>query len=138
MQTNDTGDIEALDKLNFDFIRSVQDSDARWFDRNLDADFVNSNPDGTLSERAAFIDFIGRPCAVRNLKFEDVRIRLLGDSAIIHARTVYLKPDGQPGSGRYTDVWMRREGRFLENVGSKRPRARPHHQGVLKRDAGLG
>jgi RimJ/RimL family protein N-acetyltransferase len=35
-------------------------------------------------------------------------------------------------------VGMRREGHFLENVGSKRPRARPHHQGVLKRDTGSG
>lgn len=106
------GDLEALEKLNLNYIRSVQASDARWFDENLDADFVNSNPDGTLSERAAFVAFIGRPCTVTNLKCADVRIRLLGDSAIIHARTAYLKPDGQPGAGRYTDLWMRREGRW--------------------------
>jgi hypothetical protein len=108
-----TRDHDALEQLNLNFIRSVQESDARWFEQNLDADFVNSNADGTLSERAAFIAFIARSCPVSNLKCEDVRIRLLGDAAIIHGRTAYLKPGGQPGAGRYTDVYMRREDRWL-------------------------
>jgi len=42
-----------------------------------------------------------------------VRIRVLGDVAIIHARTTYAKPGGQAGAGRYTDVWQRRQGRWL-------------------------
>lgn len=114
MPAQDTmGDHAALEQLNLNYIRSVQESDARWFEQNLDADFVNSNPDGTLSERAAFIAYIARPCPVRNLSCDDVRIRVLGDSAIIHARTVYQKSDGQPGLGRYTDVWMRRDARWL-------------------------
>jgi ketosteroid isomerase-like protein len=112
MQAISMTDLEALDALNFDFIRSVRESDTRWFEQNLDADFVNSNPDGSLSERAEFISFIAKPCQVKNLKCEDVLIRPLGDSAIIHARTAYLKPDGQPAAGRYTDIWMRREGRW--------------------------
>ena len=37
----------------------------------------------------------------------------MGDFAIIHARTSYMLPDGKPGSGRYTDVWARRDGRWL-------------------------
>ena len=36
-----------------------------------------------------------------------------GEVAILRARTTYVKPDGQPGAGRYTDVWARREGRWL-------------------------
>jgi ketosteroid isomerase-like protein len=50
---------------------------------------------------------------VQRLAAEDVRIRILGDTAIIHARTVYRKPDGQAGKGRYTDIWMRSGGRWL-------------------------
>jgi ketosteroid isomerase-like protein len=107
------GDHETLEQLNLNFIRSVGESDARWFEENLDADFVNTNADGTLSERAAFITFIGRPCTVTKLKCEDVKIRILGDVSIIHARTAYIKPDGQPGAGRYTDVWLKRGGRWL-------------------------
>jgi hypothetical protein len=42
-----------------------------------------------------------------------VKIRLMGDFAIIHARTTYMLPDGRSGSGRYTDVWVRQQGRWL-------------------------
>ena len=37
----------------------------------------------------------------------------MGDFAIIHARTSYTHADGRPGSGRYTDIWARRDGRWL-------------------------
>jgi hypothetical protein len=39
-------------------------------------------------------------------------IRILGDFAIIHARTTYMNPDGTQGSGRYTDDYQFRDGRW--------------------------
>ena len=39
--------------------------------------------------------------------------RLMDDFAIIHARTVFTRPDGSAGGGRYTDVWAKRGGRWL-------------------------
>jgi ketosteroid isomerase-like protein len=74
---------------------------------------LNSNADGTLVDRAGFLRQIAPPCPVSNLQAEDVRIRLLGDLAIIHARTTYGRPDGRPAVGRYTDVWQLRQGRWL-------------------------
>lgn len=32
---------------------------------------------------------------------------------MLHAGFRYDKPDGSAGTGRYTDVWARREGRWL-------------------------
>jgi len=106
-------DLETLEALNGNYIRSVQVSDVRWFEQNLAQDFLNSNPDGSLVERAGFLAQIARPCAISNLACEDVRIRVLGDVAIIHGRTTYRKADGQPGEGRYTDVWSRHQGGWL-------------------------
>jgi ketosteroid isomerase-like protein len=106
-------DKAALADVNRHYIRSVQESDTRWFDANLAPEFTNGNPDGTFSDRAAFLAFIGKPCPVSNLCAEDVRIQTVGDVGIIHARTAYTKPDGQPGSGRYTDIWLRRQGSWL-------------------------
>lgn len=103
-------DDKLLDDLNTHYIRAIRDSDTRWFDENLDADFVNTNADGTLSSREAFIAFIGKPCAVGNLQCEDVSVRIIGDAGIVRARTAYMKPDGQPGKGRYTDIWLKRGG----------------------------
>lgn len=106
-------DLEILRELNLNYIRSVSESDVRWFGDNLAEDFMNSNPDGSLVDRAAFLKQIAPPCPVANLGVEDVRIRILDETAIIHARTTYVKPGGQPGLGRYTDVWMRRQGRWV-------------------------
>jgi ketosteroid isomerase-like protein len=106
-------DVALLEQLNRNYIRSVQESDVRWFDENLTQDFLNSNPDGTLVDRAGFLAQIARPVTIAELKADDVRIRALGDTAIIHARTTYRKPDGQAGAGRYTDIWQRRSTRWL-------------------------
>jgi ketosteroid isomerase-like protein len=116
MQTtvlSQASDLETLERINANYIRSVQESDARWFGENLAQDFLNSNPDGSLVERAEFLAQIARPCALSSLECEDVRIRIFGDIAIIHGRTTYRKADGQPGAGRYTDVYSRRRGRWL-------------------------
>jgi len=106
-------DHDILTALNTDYINSVQHSDVKRFDEILSADFFCSNPDGSLLGRAAFLTQTAKPVAIKNLRAEDVLIRLMGDTAIIHARTAYTKPDGTPGGGRYTDVWMRRNGRWL-------------------------
>ena len=115
MQTHapTTADHDTLVTLNRDYIRSVQTSDIRRFDELLAPDFRCSNPDGSLVDRRAFLEQTARPVSVRNLEALDVDIRLMGDFAIIHARTAYVRPDGSPGAGRYTDVWARRDGRWL-------------------------
>ena len=48
-------DIDILRQLNADYIRSVQMSDGRRFDELLADDFLNSNPDGSLVDRAQFL-----------------------------------------------------------------------------------
>lgn len=106
-------DIDILQELNGGYMKSVQTSNVRWFERNLAEDFLNSNPDGSLVDRAGFIKQIARPATISNLEARDVRIRIIGDIAIIHGRTTYAKADGQAAAGRYTDVWARRQGRWL-------------------------
>ena len=106
-------DLETLLDLNRDYIRSVQTSDVRRFDEILAEDFLCSNPDGSLIDRAAFLVQTERPVSISGLEAHDVDVRLMGDVAIIHARTTYVRPDGGIGAGRYTDVWARRQGRWL-------------------------
>ena len=106
-------DQATLDALNREYIRSVSEADVRWFDAHLSEDFVNSNPDCSRLDRAGFLAQIGRGSTVKNLDIEDVVIRELGDVALIHARTTYVKADGQPGAGRYTDVWARQGARWV-------------------------
>lgn len=106
-------DLQTLQQLNRDYIDSVQHSDVRRFDEILAADFYCSNPDGSLVDRAAFLTQTARPVTISGLEAQEVKIRIIGDCAIIHARTSFKLASGQPAGGRYTDVWVRQGGRWL-------------------------
>lgn len=106
-------DLDTLLALNADYIRSVQTSDVRRFDEILADDFLCSNPDGSLIDRAAFLKQAAIPVKISDLAADDVNVRIMGDVAIIHARTTYTGPDGRRGGGRYTDIWRREHGRWL-------------------------
>lgn len=112
-ETAARSDLDALLALNDDYIRSVQNSDLRRFGEILADDFLCSNPDGSLVDKAGFLAQTARPATVRGLSAEDVKVRVLGDIAIIHARTRYTTAEGERRNGRYTDVWARRDGRWL-------------------------
>ena len=106
-------DIDELTELNRGYVASVQNSDVKRFDEILADDFYCSNPDKSLVDRAGFLRQTAVPVTIKNLEAHDVKIRLMGDFAIIHGRTSYTTPDGQQAAGRYTDCWARRNGRWL-------------------------
>jgi ketosteroid isomerase-like protein len=108
-----SNDIDELTKLNKDYVNSVQNCDVKRFDEILAPDFYCTNPDKSLVDRAAFLKQTAIPVNIRGLKAEDVRIRMLGDFAIIHAQTSYTTPDGQQAHGRYTDCWVKQNGKWL-------------------------
>jgi ketosteroid isomerase-like protein len=106
-------DIDELASLNRDYVNSVQNSDVQRFDEILAAEFYCTNPDKSLVDRAGFLKQTAVPVSIKNLAAHDVKIRVLGDFAIIHAGTNYTTADGQPAHGRYTDCWARQNGRWL-------------------------
>jgi ketosteroid isomerase-like protein len=106
-------DTDELLALNRDYLHSVEHSDAARFDEILAEDFLCSNPDGSLIDRATFLERIRQPTTISHLEASDVRLRIMGDFAIVHARTSFTMPDGRRASGRYTDVWARRDGSWL-------------------------
>jgi ketosteroid isomerase-like protein len=93
-------DLDELTALNRDYVASVQNCDVKRFDQILADDFYCSNPDKSL-------------VTIRNLIADEVKIRVMGDFAIIHGRTSYTTADGQQAFGRYTDCWARQNGRWL-------------------------
>jgi ketosteroid isomerase-like protein len=106
-------DLAVLLELNQDYIRSVQSSDVTRFQEILADDFLCSNPDGSLVDKTGFLGQIAPPVQISNLEAHGVTVRIMGDVAIIHARTTYTTADGREASGRYTDVWARRQGRWV-------------------------
>jgi ketosteroid isomerase-like protein len=112
-QSSRPDDLELLTRLNADYITSVQKGDVKRFNEILADDFLCSTADGSLVDRKRFLELTAQPVTIRDLKAHDVNIRLMGDIAIVHAATSYTTADGRPSSGRYTDVWARRGGRWL-------------------------
>ena len=105
-------DVAALLALNDDYIRSVQTSDVRRFQEILADDFLCSLPDGSQIDRTAFLAHTAAPAQISDLQAHDVNVRVLGDFALVHARTTFTT-GGRPGAGRYTDAWARRGGRWV-------------------------
>jgi len=108
-----SNDLDDLTALNKDYVDSVLHSDVKRFDEILAPEFYCSNPDKSLVDRAAFLKQTAQPVAIKNLRVHDVKIRLMGDFAIIHAATSYTTPDGKEEGGRYTDCWARQNGKWL-------------------------
>jgi len=105
-------DLETLTRLNADYIGAVRASDVKRFEQLLARDFLCTTSDGSLLDRTQFLEATARPFTLRNLEAHDVNVRIIGDTAIVHARTTFTLPGGAPGTGRYTDVWAKREGRW--------------------------
>ena len=106
-------DRATLEKLNHEYVRSVQERDVAWFEANLSADFMNTASDGSLADRATFLAQIAKGTGVSKIAEEEVLIRINGDTAIIHAATAFTTDAGTTGRGRYTDIWQKQSGRWL-------------------------
>ena len=83
--TNTKSDLEILTQLHADFVVSAQNGDVRRFEQILAEDFMASQPDFLLRDKKQFLDMMAAPRPFTELKADEVRIRLLGDFAIIHA-----------------------------------------------------
>ena len=108
-----SNDLDELSVLNRDYVASVQNCDVERFDQILAQDFYCTNPDKSLVDRAGFLKQTAVPVTIRNLIADAVKIRVMGDFAIIHGRTSYMTADGKQAYGRYTDCWARQNGRWL-------------------------
>ena len=111
------GDLPAMDdelttlgELNDDYLESVKMGDVDRFREILADDFLCSSADGSVLDKAQFLDLTAGPRSLRYLGATDIRIRLFGDVAIIHAATTFTTMEGREGRGRYTDVWAKRDG----------------------------
>ena len=106
-------DLDELTVLNRDYVASVQNGDVKRFDEILAQDFYCTNPDKSFVDRAAFLKQTALPVKIRHLIEQDVKIRVMGDFAVIHGQTSYLDPEGKQAYGRYTDCWARQNGTWL-------------------------
>jgi ketosteroid isomerase-like protein len=108
-----TDHLETLEALNRGYLLAAEKSDVAWYTEHLAEDYRATNPDGSFVDKAGFLARIGRPHTFTSFRAPEVRIQRVGDLALIHASFEDTRPDGGHGRGRYTDIWQRRDGRWL-------------------------
>ncbi len=108
----DAADRRTIEELNRQYLRAGEHGDVDWYREHLADDFLGSAVDGSVADKTAFLQRIGQRRAGSGFAAHDVRIRFVGELALVHAGFSCTKPDGRPGSGRYTDIYARRDGRW--------------------------
>jgi ketosteroid isomerase-like protein len=104
--------VARLHRLNADYIRAFVESDVAWYDENLSDDFTCSLADGRRIGKEEFLEQVAAGPGVTDVSYDEIDVRPLGEVALVHGVTHYVR-DGARASTRYTDVWRRREGRWL-------------------------
>lgn len=105
--------LEILTPLNADYLASDQNGDVQRYGQILAEDFMSSLPDFLLRNKKQFLEMMTAPRPFTELRMDHVRIRLLGNLAIIHSHATFRTKDGVLRQGRYTDDWQRRDGKWF-------------------------
>jgi hypothetical protein len=111
-------DQAVLSDLNQRYVESYATGNTAFFDRILASDFRETSPDGTILNRVEFLSKIEGKAQESSSSIEieadDVEVRIFGDTAIVHARSVVTLPDRSTiTGGRYTDIYSRIDGEWL-------------------------
>lgn len=109
-------DTPVLLALNEQYVAAFRHADVAWYGAHLAPDYVMVAGDGSLLDRAATLTRFAQPTfatAMRSFPVGKVSVRRFDDVALIHAENDYVLKDGRRGVSRYTDIWHKREGRWL-------------------------
>ena len=109
---------QALGQLEDDWAKAIEAHDTAFFVRVVATDFQGTQDSAKTFGRAEVIkDAADTSVQLRDLHDQDRRIRILGDgtAGVVTGQSLWTVEKGQhPGaySGRYTEVWELREGRW--------------------------
>lgn len=101
------GDQTQLTRLTQVCVDAVTQGNTLWLNARLRHDFVRSNADAGRWDRTTFLKNAAFSEGLTGLVLDDIRVRVFGESAIVHSRANFNTTDGKPSVGRYTHVWER-------------------------------
>jgi hypothetical protein len=107
-------DDQVLRALNAGYVRAFLDSNVAWYDVHLAPDYLVVFGDGTFHDKGSLLTAAAHPVTnMKSFPVTNVAIRRFGDLALIHAENPYERTDGRKGVNRYTDIWHKRDGRWV-------------------------
>jgi ketosteroid isomerase-like protein/quercetin dioxygenase-like cupin family protein len=105
----------ALMQLERDWSDAVKRQDTAWMERHYAPEYTWTSPDGTINDRKTDIED-AKNVTFDSMELSDTQVRVNGDTAVVTGVTTLTgKYKGQDISGRYrfTDTFVRRDGRWL-------------------------
>lgn len=110
-------DVDELRRLDKELSVATWAGDALWFEQNLGDDYVLITPNGTARTKRDVVSELGTP-GIKMDPFDaiEVQIRIYGDSAVVNGRMLQRFTLGRvryANDLRYTDVYVKRKGRWL-------------------------
>ena len=109
-------DLAVLRTLNEQYVQAFREADVAWYDAHLSSDYLVINGDGSIGDKAAALANFAKPTfatSMASFPVGKVNIRRFDDVALIHAENDYALKDGRTGISRYTDIWHKRDGRWV-------------------------
>lgn len=105
----------ALMQLERDWADAAKRQDMAWMERHYAPEYTWTSPDGAINDRKTDIED-AKNVTFDSLEVSDTQVRVNGDTAVVTGVTTMKGAyKGQDISGRYrfTDTFVRRDGRWL-------------------------
>ena len=105
---------QELKRLERQLFDAVIAKDVAAIDRLYAADFVSTDQDGAVVDKAQVIAGLkaGRGPAPDAVEIDDARLRVYGTTAVVTGRSTYLTGRKVAAQVRHTQVWVKRAGRW--------------------------
>jgi ketosteroid isomerase-like protein len=94
-----------LRAINHRFVDVFAVANAGFMEALTGDDFLLTASDGSWRDRADFLAQTRKPAPLAGASYDDVRVRLFGPVAVLHAVFEAVHTDGQVAKIRYTDVY---------------------------------
>jgi hypothetical protein len=101
-----TAEVE-LRAANHAKIQAQIAADRAALSRLIDEDFRYTGADGVWLDRAGYLDALGERALPAATSYDDVRVQVFDDVALVHGTLVSQQANGSPARTRYTDIYRR-------------------------------
>lgn len=98
---------QILRNLNQNYVQASLAGDVEWYRTHLADEFVCIESDGSVLDKAAFLEMTAKGSDLASYKLEQIDLRFYGEVALLRCTGSWLAKDGTPGLSRYVDVYAR-------------------------------
>lgn len=95
-----------LRAINHRFVNAFVVPDPAFMDALTAPDFLLTSVTGQWIDRPQHLDLMRKPLPTAGVSYDDVRVRLFGDMALVHGVLEASSPQGAITRVRYTDVYQ--------------------------------